>query len=164
LGSQEKVEQAVQQIATPIAQSLGLEIVQVQYRREGGGLVLRIMIDRIDGGVNVEDCADVSRELSAVLDVEDPVGTPYHLEVTSPGLDRPLVKPSDFVRFQGREIILRTHKPVDGRKSYRGTLDGLDGDLILVTVDGVQYRIQFAAVEKTNLIPLLKELAPAGNS
>lgn len=164
MGSQEKVEQAVQQIATPIAQSLGLEIVQVQYRREGGGLVLRIMIDRIDGGVNVEDCADVSRELSAVLDVEDPVGTPYHLEVTSPGLDRPLVKPSDFVRFQGREIILRTHKPVDGRKSYRGTLDGLDGDLILVTVDGVQYRIQFAAVEKTNLIPLLKELAPAGNS
>ena len=164
MGSQEKVEQAVQQIATPIAQSLGLEIVQVQYRREGGGLVLRIMIDRIDGGVNVEDCANVSRELSAVLDVEDPVGTPYHLEVTSPGLDRPLVKPSDFVRFQGREIILRTHKPVDGRKSYRGTLDGLDGDLILVTVDGVQYRIQFAAVEKTNLIPLLKELAPAGNS
>jgi len=164
LGSQDKAEQAVRQIAAPIAESLGLEIVLVQYRREGGGWVLRVMIERIDGGVNVEDCAKVSRELSAVLDVEDPFEAPYHLEVSSPGLDRPLVKPSDFVRFQGREIILRTHKPVEGRKSYRGNLDGLDGDMILMTVDGIQYRIQFAAVEKANLIPLLKELAPAGNS
>ncbi len=164
MGSQEKIEQTVQGIAEPIARSLGLEIVHVQYRREGGGFVLRVMIERRDGGINVEDCANVSRELSAVLDVEDPIETQYHLEVSSPGLDRPLIKLADFVRFQGREITVRTHKPVEGRRNYRGRLDGVDGDRIALTVDGAQYKIPHAAIEKANLIPLLQELAPSGNS
>jgi len=88
----------------------GLELVQVQYRREDHGWVLRILVDR-PGGVSVDECGEFSREVSDLLDVEDLIDNSYNLEVSSPGLDRPLIKPEDFERFAGREITLKTTSP-----------------------------------------------------
>jgi ribosome maturation factor RimP len=150
----EKIEGSVTQLAEPLTESLGLELVQVQYQHESMGWTLRILVDRT-GGVTVDDCASVSRELSDLLDVEDLIPNAYHLEVSSPGLDRPLVKPEDYSRFVGREITLRTRQAIDGRRNFRGLLAGLDSNTILLQVDGRSFEVQFNQVEKANLVPVL---------
>ena len=105
-----RIAAEVERLAAPVAAFLGLDIVQVTYRRESHGWVLRLLIERAgeEGGVQVGDCQRLSRELGDVLDVEDPVPTQYRLEVSSPGLDRPLVKPVDFERFSGWRVRRRT--------------------------------------------------------
>ncbi|HET6224252.1 MAG TPA: ribosome maturation factor RimP, partial [Dongiaceae bacterium] len=106
--------------------------------------VLQIMIERTDGAVvGVEDCAEVSRAVSALLDVEDPIAGSYTLEVSSPGIDRPLVRPEDYVRFAGFEAKLETRAPIDGRKRFRGRLMGLEGD-----------RVRIATAEGESLLPI----------
>lgn len=156
-----KVEEQIEELAGPVAESLGLEMVQVLYRREYAGWVLRILVDR-PGGVSVDDCADFSRELSHLLDVEDPIPATYRLEISSPGLDRPLVNPGDFRRFAGKAITLKTVKPINGRRNFKGTLDGIQGDSVVLLVDGERQEIEFQQVEKANLVPVLEEQLPAG--
>src|SRR5919201_7051284 len=127
----ETVVEKVRDIARRVAADRGLEIFDVQFRREAPGMVLRIQIDRpgpaatAEESVSVDDCAEISRELSAILDVEDVVPTAYTLEVSSPGLDRPLRRPEDYRRFAGRlaKIVLR--EKVDGQGFFRGKLTGL---------------------------------------
>src|SRR5215831_6888231 len=124
----------VRSIANRVAASYGLEIFDVSFRREGPGMVLRIQIDRpgpaatADESVSVDDCANVSRDLSAILDVEDTVPTAYVLEVSSPGLDRPLRNAADYRRFAGRRAKLVMRTPIDGQGFFRGRLAGVDGD------------------------------------
>src|SRR5512142_625823 len=129
----ETVVQKVREIAGRVALDRGLEIFDVQFRREAPGMVLRIQIDRpgpaatAEDSVSVEDCAHISRELSAILDVEDVVPTAYTLEVSSPGLDRPLRRADDYRRFAGRRAKLVMRDKVDGQSFFKGYLRGMDG-------------------------------------
>src|ERR671936_2114550 len=124
----ETVVEKVRDIARRVAADRGLEIFDVQFRREAPGMVLRIQIDRpgptatAEESVSVEDCAHVSRDLSAILDVEDVVPTAYTLEVSSPGLDRPLRGATDYARFAGRRAKLVVREAVDGQSFFKGTL------------------------------------------
>src|SRR5881275_2098396 len=139
MGAGDVVEQ-VRSMAARVAAGYGLEIFDVQFRREGSGMVLRVRLDRpgsaasAEESVSVEDCAHVSRDLSAILDVEDVVPTAYVLEVSSPGLDRPLRGADDYRRFTGRLAKVVTREKVDGQGFFRGTIAGVDGQD--VQIDG----------------------------
>lgn len=158
----EKIEQLIEELSLPIADRLGLEIVQVRFLTQRGRATLRIIVDkeRSDGkpgsGVNVDDCADLSRALSAILDEDDTiVEGEYHLEVSSPGLERPLVKLTDFERFSGDEARIKTSAPVEGQRNFKGILRGVSGDSIDLEEDGLRKAIPFKLIVKANLIPRL---------
>jgi len=151
------VEQ-VRAVALRVAQSYGLEIFDVEFRREGQGMVLRVQIDRpgpaatAEECVSVADCSHVSRDLSAVLDVEDFIPVAYTLEVSSPGLDRPLRGRVDFERFAGRRAKVVTAEAIDGQTFFRGRLAGVDGDNTLIDAeDGRQHRVPLGLVTRANL-------------
>lgn len=131
---------------------LGHELVEVEYASASGQNVLRIYIDN-PAGITVEDCATVSRQVSALLDVEDPIAEAYTLEVSSPGLDRPLVKRADFERFAGAQVKVRMREAVQERRNFKGTLVGVEGDVIVVDVDHEQYRLPIARIERARLVP-----------
>ena len=152
------VVEKVQDIAGRVAADRGLEIFDVQFRREAPGMVLRIQIDRpgpaatAEDSVSVEDCAHISRELSAILDVEDVVPAAYTLEVSSPGLDRPLRRPDDFRRFAGRQAKIVMRQKVDGQGYFRGKLGGLDGaDVLIESENGKMHRVPFELITRANL-------------
>lgn len=151
------VEQ-VRAAAARIADGYGLEIFDVQFRREAAGMVLRVQIDRpgpaarAEDSVSIEDCSHVSRDLSALLDVEDFIPVAYTLEVSSPGLDRPLRGRADFERFAGRRAKVVMREPVDGQTFFKGRLAGVDGDAALVDGDdGRQHRVPLGIVSRANL-------------
>src|SRR5919112_4232717 len=114
-------------IAEPVIQDLGFRLVRVKVSGQGGCTV-QIMAEREDGTMTVEDCETVSRALSPVFDLEDPVGRAYHLEISSPGMDRPLVRSQDFERWAGHEAKIEMAVPVDGRKRFRGVVRGVEGE------------------------------------
>ena len=140
----------IRQVAEPILQSEGLELVDLEYQREAQGWVLRFYIDR-DGGVTVEDCAEVSGDLGAVLEVRDLIANPYVLEVSSPGLTRPLKKPEDFKKFQNRPVKIKTFEPIDGRRNFKGMLLGLEGEKVRLEMEGQLYEIPLEGIAKANL-------------
>ncbi|HYE00053.1 MAG TPA: ribosome maturation factor RimP [Alphaproteobacteria bacterium] len=151
----------IEEIITPTVEAMGYELVRVQLN----GLrrpVLQIMADRADGaGMTVEDCADISRAVSALLDVEDPIQQAYELEVSSPGIDRPLTRRKDFERWAGFDAKLETRMPIDGRKRWRGRLLGLDGEDIRLTLpEGAEARVPLGAVQSAKLV-LTDELIAA---
>lgn len=151
----------VHAIAGRVAASHGLEIFDVQFRREGGGMVLRIRIDRpgpaatAEESVSVGDCARVSRDLSAILDVEDVVPAAYTLEVSSPGLDRPLTRADDYRRFAGRRAKLVMREAVDGQTYFKGRLSGIeDGQVLYVLIEGDDrrtHRVPLGVIKRANL-------------
>ncbi len=158
------VADQVRAIAARVAGSRGLDIFDVQFRREAAGMVLRVQIDRTgpaataEESVSVEDCAHVSRDLSAVLDVEEVVPTAYVLEVSSPGLDRPLRGADDYRRFAGRRAKLVMRQPVDGQGFYKGRLAGLDAaagpGALAVLIDGDderRHRVPLELITRANL-------------
>ena len=158
------VAERVHVLASRIAGSYGLDIFEVQYRREGPGMVLRVQIDRPGGGataeesVSVEDCARVSRDLSAVLDVEDVIPTAYTLEVSSPGLARPLRHAADYGRFKGRRAKVVMREAVDGQMFFKGRLGGIEkgtdrGDdlVMIVSDDGRSHRVPIGVITRANL-------------
>jgi len=160
------VVEQIRAIASRVAGSYGLDIFTVQFRREGRGMVLRVQLDRPGSGateeesVSVEDCARVSRDLSAILDVEDVLPTAYVLEVSSPGLDRPLLQAADYVRFSGRRAKVVMRQAVDGQMFFKGRLDGVEesdaGDnrppaVRIVTDDGRSHSVPFDTITRANL-------------
>ena len=152
------VEERVRGIAGRVAASYGLDLFDVQYRREGSGMVLRIQIDRpgpaasAEESVSVDDCANVSRDVSAILDVEDVVPASYTLEVSSPGLDRPLRRAEDYMRFAGRRAKLVVREPVDGQSYFKGTLGGVDaGEVLIDSEDGRRHRVPLAVITRAHL-------------
>lgn len=152
----EEILGSVTAMARQILDSMGMELVEVEYVRAGRDAVLRLFIDR-EGGVTLDDCADVSHELSAVLDVEDVIPCQYTLEVSSPGLDRPLKKPSDYERFTGRLVKVKTYEPMQDdagnrRKTFLGHLEGLvDGVVRVRLTEGQTASIPLDRVAKANL-------------
>jgi ribosome maturation factor RimP len=155
--SPDVVEQ-VRTVAARVAASYGLDIFDVQFRREAAGMVLRIQIDRpgpastAEDSVSVEDCAAVSRDLSAVLDVEDIVPTAYTLEVSSPGLDRPLRTADDFRRFAGRRAKVVMREAVDGQTFLKGRLGGVEGDRVVIDAeDRRRHLVPIGIITRANL-------------
>lgn len=142
----------IEQIITPSVEGMGYEVVRVQLTG-GERPVLQIMAERTDrAAMTVEDCADISRALSAVLDVEDPISGAYTLEVSSPGIDRPLTRPNDYVRFAGFEAKLDMRVAVDGRKRWKGTLRGLEDGLIVLEHEQGTSRLPLDGVQKARLV------------
>ncbi|HSC48049.1 MAG TPA: ribosome maturation factor RimP [Gammaproteobacteria bacterium] len=139
----------------PAVEALGYELVELEFHGQGGGSLLRLYIDKA-AGVTVDDCEQVSRQVSAVLDVEDPLPGAYTLEVSSPGLDRPLRKQADYARFAGRQAKLELALPRAGRRRYTGTLKGLESDAVLIEVDGEMQRLPLAEIAKARLVPEYK--------
>ncbi len=136
----------------PTVESLGYELVDVIYRPGKGGL-LRLYIDKESGEITLEDCEAVSRQVSAVLDVEDPMPGQYTLEVSSPGFDRPLRKREHFERFIGSEAKLTLHTSLEGRRKFRGVLSELVDNDVIMRVDGEDFRISLQAIEQARLVP-----------
>jgi len=148
----------VRAMASRVAGTYGLEVFDVQLRRESGGMVLRVQIDRpgpaatAEDSVSVGDCAHVSRDLSAILDVEDIVTTAYILEVSSPGLDRPLRHADDYRRFSGRRAKLVMREAVDGQTYFKGRLGGVDDNAVLIDADdGRRHRVPIGVITRANL-------------
>jgi len=141
----------IEDIVQPTVTGMGFELVRVAMSRGGG--TLQIMIEPADGRpLNVEDCATLSRALSAVLDVEDPISNAYTLEVSSPGIDRPLTRPKDYARWAGHLARVELAQPIDGRRRYKGILFGLeDGTVKLKLEDGQEAHIPLAAVTRAKL-------------
>ena len=130
-----KVTETVTALAAPIAAELGLELWDVEYVREAGQWFLRVYIDK-DGGVSISDCEALSRALDPVLDEADPIPDSYVFEVSSAGAERELKRPGDFERFMGSSVEVRLYKPVDGSKSFVGTLSGYSGGNVSLTAAG----------------------------
>jgi ribosome maturation factor RimP len=145
-----QVEQQIQRIV----ESEGLELVHVDYRRQGNGYLLRIDIDK-EGGVNIDDCSLVSTQVSAWLDVEDPIPGEYELQVSSPGLDRKFYKPADYEKFIGRLVRVRTNKAIRGLHVIVGRLKSFDGAAVVVTDPIMKkdpdYEISMADIKETRL-------------
>jgi len=132
---------------------MGFELVRVQFGSGQRRPTLQIMAERIDRQpMAVEDCAEISRNLSALLDVEDPLPGAYLLEVSSPGIDRPLVKPADYERFAGFEARLETKAPIEGRKRFRGRLMGLAGDQVRFIEEGAELALPLEQITKAKLL------------
>ena len=147
----EGLEDRIRGLAEPVAEGLGLEIVDVIYTAEYGKRILRVFIDKA-GGVTVEDCSNLSRELGTVLDVEDPIPQSYALEVSSPGLDRLLTKEKDFKRFTGKKVRIRTKEALEGRKNFKATITGSDdGRVLIKDADGRVWEILLSNIEKARL-------------
>ena len=138
----------------PAIERMGYELADLELKTGGADGMLRLFIDRAEG-IGIEDCESVSRQVSAILDVEDPVEGNYALEVSSPGLDRTLTKPAHFRRFMGQDIRVKLRFPLSGRRNYRGSLTSADEEKIEVEVDGESHSLPIATIESARLIPAL---------
>lgn len=143
-------------LLVPTVESLGLELLGVEYLTAPGGAVLRLYIDMPAGAdrqVGIEDCEAVSREVSAQLDVADPISANYTLEVSSPGVDRPLFTPAQFERFAGDNAKVGLKLPQDGRRKLQGRILRVEGDSIVFDVDGAEWLVAMDNIEKARLVP-----------
>lgn len=146
----------LEEIIEPVLQHIGYGLVRLLFSGKKRP-TLQVMIERLDGkAVGIDDCVRVSHEVSAVLDIEDPIDGPYRLEVTSPGLDRPLLKKNDFIRFQGHAVKVLTHDLMEGRKTFVGMLVEADDHKIIVAVDelkGMKVEITYPQIRQAKLVP-----------
>lgn len=147
----ERIIEAIEGFARTLLPTMGLELVEVQFRKEGHGWVLRVLID-CDEGVSVDHCASVSREISDFLDVEDLIEQAYHLEISSPGLERPLRSVADFEKFTGKKARVRLHEAVNGQKVFVGNIKDVAGDIVkLACDDGSVVSFSFEQINKARL-------------
>ncbi len=139
----------------PVIEGMGLELVDLELKREAGGRVLRIFIDSPEG-IDLDTCADASEALSARLDAEDPIEGPYALEVSSPGLERPLTKKEHFARYVGERARIRTFAPIEGKRDFTGAIAAVDDAGVEIEVEGKRYRIEYDLIAKANLKPEIR--------
>lgn len=153
------LKERLTRLIEPAVEALGYELVLLEFSSGLQTGTLRLFIDHADG-IALEDCESVSREIAALLDVEDPIKTAYRLEVSSPGLDRPLVKPEHFRRFLGEKVKLQLLAPVSGRKRLHGTLLAFESNLLSVDVDGQRFDVVLSDIDRARLVPdYAKELS-----
>ena len=144
------VAKRVGAVALPVLEEMELELVEVQYRREQSGWVLRLIIDKQEG-ISLEDCAAVSREISQLLDIEDFVDQAYNLEVSSPGLNRPLKSMADFERFTGRMAKIKTIEPIAGEHVFIGRIKKTEGETIILEIGRKEVTMPFSQVARARL-------------
>ncbi|MFQ5488942.1 MAG: ribosome maturation factor RimP [Gammaproteobacteria bacterium] len=147
-----QADERLQRLLEPVVNMLGYELVGIEYFPTGHHYILRVYIDK-EAGITLDDCEIVSRQVSALLDVEDPIRGQYTLEVSSPGLDRPLFTPEHFSRFSGKQVKLRLSTPLNGRRNYKGRLQGLDDGKVMLEVDGARVDLPLEDIEKARLVP-----------
>ena len=141
-------------LVKPVVEGLELEFWGMEYLSKGKDSVLRIFIDTDDvKGINVEDCARVSRQVSAILDVEDPIVGEYNLEVSSPGMDRPLFSLAQYQAYIGSVVSLRLRVPFDGRRKFKGQLTGVENEDVVIRVDQEEYLLPIELIDKANVVP-----------
>lgn len=145
-------QEQLQALIAPIATSLGCELWGLEYLTQGRYTTLRIYIDRA-AGVTLEDCEAVSRQISSVMDVEDPIDGEYTLEVSSPGMDRPLYSAKQFARYIGEQVNLRLRIARDGRRRFKGTILAVEANDVRLAVDGQELMLALDAIDKANVIP-----------
>ena len=145
------LEQNLQEMLQDAVEDLGCELWGIECQRTGRFMTVRLFIDK-DSGVTVDDCADVSRQVSAILDVEDPIADKYNLEVSSPGLDRPLFTLPQFERYIGQDIAVHLRIPVMERRKWQGKLERIENDMVTLIVDGQEQVLVFGNIQKANVV------------
>lgn len=143
----------LKQLLGPVVEALGCELWGLELQTGGKTKLLRIYIDRAEDGIGVDDCERVSRQASAVLDVEEAINGEYILEVSSPGMDRPLYELSQYEQYIGEDISLRLRFPYEGRRNFKGRLTGIDDDEIVLVVTDHEFLFPVEGIEKANLVP-----------
>lgn len=146
------VPEKLQDLVESVVSSMGYELVGVEYTRTGRNALLRVYIDH-ENGITLDDCQTVSHQLSGVLDVEDPIQGNYTLEISSPGLDRPIFKASDFDRFAGNSVKIKLSVPRSGRRNFSGVLQGMKGDEVVLLVGEDEISLPYANIEQARLVP-----------
>lgn len=145
------VHERVRTTVEPVLASLGVELVEVEVKGGGGSRLVRLSVDR-EGGVDLETITEVSRAVSPALDDEDPIDGSYTLEVSSPGVERPLRRPDDFRRAVGDRVAVKTHAEVDGERRHRGVLSDVGEDAVLLEVDGAPRRLRFEEIDSARTV------------
>ncbi|MGZ2255742.1 ribosome maturation factor RimP [Roseobacter sp. A03A-229] len=154
------IDRRMAEIITPVIEDMGFELVRVRLM-SGKSTTLQIMADKPEGGIEVDDCAEISQAVSAILDVEDPILDEYTLEVSSPGIDRPLTRLKDFEMFEGYEAKIETGEMIDGRRRFKGELAGVEGDEVLINVAEGTIGLKFEWLLDAKLVltdDLIKEM------
>lgn len=146
------LSEQLNELLEPVVNALGYELVLLEFSPQGRSALLRLFIDS-DPGIVVEDCARVSREVAAILDVEDVIPQAYHLEVSSPGTDRPLTKPAHYERFIGAQAKIQLAVPVQGRKRFTGIIRGATASAVSLETDLGIIDLEFSAIERARLVP-----------
>ena len=139
----------------PAIEGMGYELIDLELRTGARDGLVRVFIDKDPEGIDLEDCEAVSRQVSAILDVEDPIDANYSLEVSSPGLDRKLTKPAHFQRFAGEQVKVKLRFPLQGRRNFSGQLKAAGDENIEVEVDGEVHSLPMATIESARLVPTL---------
>lgn len=143
----------LEKLLTPVVESLGCDLWGLDFHAQGKKSLLRVYIEKADG-VSLEDCERVSRQVSSVLDVEDPIAGEYTLEVSSPGMDRPLFRLEQYSDYVGWKLSVRLRTAFEGRRKFTGVLKGIEDDEIVLEVDNEEYLLPFELIDKANLIPV----------
>ena len=146
------LEERLTDMLAPSVEDLGYELVGVEYVRAGKHSTLRVYIDQ-EEGILVDDCAAVSRQVSAIMDVEDPITNEYTLEVSSPGLERPLFNAAQYAAFVGEEVKMQLRMPIQNRRRWKGVISSIDGEIISVAVEGKEERFALSNIQKANIVP-----------
>ena len=143
----------IEALVAPVVESFGCELWGIEYHAQGKRSMLRIFIDKTGDGVQIEDCEKVSRQVSSVLDVEDPIKGEYTLEVSSPGMDRNLYTLEQYKRYVGQKLAIKLRVSFEGRRKFSGLFKGIEEDEIVLEVDGEEYLLPFELIDKANLVP-----------
>ena len=142
----------ISDLIRPTVEALGVELWGIEHVIQGKFSVLRVYIDKGGDGITIEDCEKVSRQISGIFDVEDPIPGEYTLEVSSPGMDRPLFEIEQYKAYVGNEIAVRMRSPLDGRRKFKGVLQSVDADSVVLLVDGQEYKLAALAIDKANVV------------
>lgn len=146
-----KFEQKLTELIRPAVDETGKILLGIEYISAGNNSVLRLFIDH-ENGINVDDCAEVSRQVGALLDVEDPISSEYSLEVSSPGVDRPLFELAHFQAVMGETVNVKLSMPLNGRRKFKGPLVAIENDTLIIEVDSIDYELAISNIVKANLV------------
>ncbi len=146
------MNEQIQMLIEPVVNGMDFELWGIEYLTQGKNSVLKVYIDT-EGGVDVDDCARISRQISSLLDVEEPISGRYVLEVSSPGMDRRLFTMKQYDEFKGAEVKIRLHSPFEGKRKYTGLLCGMDDSDVVLRVGEQEYLFPFEEVDRANVVP-----------
>lgn len=146
-----KFEQKLTDLLRPAVEETGKTLLGIEYLSAGNNSVLRLFVDH-ENGINVDDCAEVSRQVGALLDVEDPISSEYSLEVSSPGVDRPLFELAHFQAVMGETVNVKLSMPLNGRRKFKGPLVAIENDTLIIEVDSIDYELAISNIVKANLV------------